>query len=103
VVVALARPSASAEPGNLVLPLRVTKTAVLTVPAGGIWVGPAGSFVVRKVVDGNVKSVRVRIGTTAGGYVEISGSGLAAGDEVELHVVTGRQIQTLSTGPGGVR
>lgn len=103
VVVTLARPSASAEPGDLVLPLRVTKTAVLTVPAGGIWVGVAGSFVVRKVVDGNVRPVRVRVGATAGGYVAIFGRGLAAGDEVQLHVVTDRQVETLSSGSGGAR
>ncbi|HYZ75830.1 MAG TPA: hypothetical protein VE596_00520 [Gaiellaceae bacterium] len=103
VVVALARPNASAEPGNLVLPLRVTKRAVLTVPAGGIWVGAAGSFVVRKVVEGNVQLVRVRVGATAGGYVEISGRGLAAGDEVQLHVVTDRQVETLSPASGGAR
>jgi hypothetical protein len=103
VVVALARPSASAEPGDLVLPLRVTKTAVLTLPAGGIWVGAAGSFVVRKVVDGNVQTARVHIGATAGGYVAISGRGLVAGDEVQLHVVSDRQVETLSPGSGAAR
>ena len=103
VVVALARSSASAEPTDLVLPLRVTKTAVLTVPAGGIWVGAAGSFVVRKVVGGNVQSVRVHVGATAGGYVAISGGGLAAGDEVQLHIVSDRQVGPLPPASGGAR
>ena len=88
VVVALAKNAGAAT--DLAIPLNVTKTPVLTVPAGGIWVGPGGGFDVRKVVGGRVESVRVQVGATAGGYVEISGPGLAAGDEVQLHVASDR-------------
>jgi multidrug efflux pump subunit AcrA (membrane-fusion protein) len=88
VVVAVAKNAGGAT--DLAIPLNVTKTAVLTVPAGGIWVAADGAFDVRKVVDGQVKLVQVQIGAAAGGYVEISGSGLAAGDEVQLHVASDR-------------
>jgi multidrug efflux pump subunit AcrA (membrane-fusion protein) len=90
VVVELSKHSALGGETDLAIPFSATKTAVLTVPAGGIWIGPEGAFEVRKVVDGNAERVRVDVGATAGGYVEISGPGLAAGDEIQLHVATER-------------
>jgi multidrug efflux pump subunit AcrA (membrane-fusion protein) len=98
VVVALA--GTAGEAAELEIPFAVTKTPVLTVPAGGIWVGADGAFDVRKVVGGQVEPVRVRVGATAGGYVEISGRGLAVGDEVQLHVASDRRTEVL-TAPGG--
>lgn len=84
-VVVHAGNAAAAEGLDLVIPLNVTTGAVLTVPVGAIWTAADGSFETRKVVDDKVTRVTVDVGTIAGGYAEISGDGLAAGDEVELH------------------
>ena len=97
VVVALPKNAGVAT--DLAIPLNVTETPVLTAPAGGIWVGAGGAFEVRKVVGGQVEAVRVHVGATAGGYVEISGSGLAAGDEVQLHVASDRLIAPAGGAP----
>jgi hypothetical protein len=85
VVVAAPDDAALGRSLDVVIPLDATRGAVLTVPVGAIWTGADGTFVVRKVVDGRVQTVTVDIGTTAGGFAEISGEGLAAGDEVQLH------------------
>ena len=97
--VVVAVPKAAGAATDLAIPFNVTKTPVLTVPAGGIWVGADGAFAVRKVVDGRVEPVRVHVGATAGGYVEISGSGLAAGDEVQLHVASDRLTAPIRGAP----
>jgi hypothetical protein len=97
VVVALAKSAGGAT--DLTIPFNVTKIPVLTVPAGGIWVGGGGAFDVRRVVGGQVEAVPVEVGATAGGYVEISGSGLAAGDEVQLHVASDRLIAPTGGAP----
>lgn len=56
----------------------------LTVPAGAIAVSPSGTSVVRKITAGGTEDVEVKVGTSAGGWVQVSAAGLVAGDTVEL-------------------
>jgi multidrug efflux pump subunit AcrA (membrane-fusion protein) len=81
-------PKSGAAPGDaveMVIPVSATDEAVLTVPAGALWVDAGGAFSVRTVRSGKVSVVPVTVGKTAGGYVEVSGDGLAVGATVQLH------------------
>jgi hypothetical protein len=69
---------------DLIIPIHATRKGVLTVPAGAIWTRARGGFEVRKLLHGQVLSVPIEVGATAGGYAEISGNGLTDGDRVQL-------------------
>jgi hypothetical protein len=82
IVVEATSPATAAS--DVIIPIHATRNAVLTVPAGAIWTRARGGFEVRKLVRGNLFSVPVRVGATAGGYVEVSGKGIVDDDRVQL-------------------
>jgi hypothetical protein len=96
VIVAPVMARAPIASADLLISAHVTRTAVLTVPADAIWTGANGSFIVRKVVGETVTPIVVHVGQAAGGYVEVSGSGLAAGEVVQLHSAVDERIKSLS-------
>ena len=59
-----------------------TGRAVLVVPVSAIFSAADGSTQVLRARDGRREPVTVRTGASAGGFVEVSGEGLAEGDEV---------------------
>jgi len=65
----------------------VTSSAkdVLAVPVGALLALAEGGYAVeRKMSDGTTKLVAVELGTFADGWVEVTGDGLAEGDDVEV-------------------
>jgi len=99
VVVAPSRPTTSEAP-MLLIAVDATPGPVLTAPAGAIWIGADGRLVVRKLVGKAVHIVPVEVGISAGGWAEISGPSLAAGDRLVLNaaqdVLSGPQTRTQS-------
>lgn len=60
-----------------------TKEAVLVVPASAIYAVAEGSLqVIKAAPDGSQIRLAVTTGATGGGFVEVSGGGLAEGDKV---------------------
>ncbi len=101
IVVETAGPATAAS--EVIIPIHATNKGVLTVPAGAIWTGARGGFEVRKLLHGQVLSVPVKVGATAGGYVEVSGNGLTDGDRVQLSGASegaaARQLPASGTTP----
>jgi hypothetical protein len=97
-------PSGTGEPvsgADVVIPITVTTSPVLTVPMAALWTSADGQFSVRRLRgdgrgDGDV--VAVQVGQVAGGHVEVSGPGLAEGQTVALHVPDSGS----APGPGSV-
>lgn len=58
--------------------------AVVTVPAGALYTTADSATSVRVMEANTVREVPVTTGTAAGGWVEVSGDGLAAGQTVQI-------------------
>jgi membrane fusion protein, multidrug efflux system len=58
------------------------RDGVLTVPVAALLALKEGGYGLEVVAEGNTKVVAVRVGMFAGGRVEVSGSGIAAGVQV---------------------
>lgn len=72
------------EPVTATVVSQVSSGAVLTVPAGAIFSAGDSATTVRVVENGTTREVPVTVGTTAGGWIEVSGGGLAAGQSVQI-------------------
>jgi hypothetical protein len=85
--------------GDVVLPATAGGGPVLAVPVGALWTSPDGQFSLRRVQgpDDDVQILPVTVGRVAGGYAEVSGTGLAEGLIVQLHLPD-RGVTTLPSG-----
>jgi len=77
---------------RLTVTAATTGKAVLVVPVSAIFSAADGSTQVLRALDGDRRqSITVRTGTTSGGFVEVSGDGLADGDRVVVGERVGGQ------------
>lgn len=63
---------------------QISDGEVLTVPAGALFTAADSTAAVRVVAEETVREVPVATGVAAGGWVEVSGDGLAAGQTVQI-------------------